>query len=63
MTLRQIRNCEELDTNFVGSKKRMGNTCVPQAALGTVFSIFKFFLLIQLNFFNTPHILTLSVWD
>lgn len=66
MTLRQIRDCEgqrrwQLDTNFIGSKKHMGNTCVPQAALGTV--SFHFFLLIQLNFFNTPHVLTSSVRD
>lgn len=47
MTLRQIRDCEgqrrwQLDTNFIGIKKHMGNTGVPQAALGTV----SFFIII-----------------
>lgn len=54
MTLRQIRDCEgqrrwQLDTNFIGRKKHMCNTCVPQATLGTVsFLFFPFFFFVFL---------------
>lgn len=52
MILRQMRDYEgqkrwQLDTSFIGSKKHMGNTCVPQTALGTV--SFLFFLVVVVD--------------